>query len=329
MAFGDILGNSRAKRILRKALQRGRVPNSLLFIGPEGVGKKETALALAKAMNCHKGDDACEACPSCRAINKGNFPDVMVISPENSLHKIEHMRAMKHMAYLKPMVGKKRIFIVEDAEKMKDEAANSVLKILEEPPVFTYIILITNNPYVILPTIVSRCQKLNFSQILREDIEQELLARGYDGPRARIISSLVRGNLRQALTLEWEEVQALRKKAWQLFHAFLTGQGVSSFLKNYAFARRAFLEEEVGQVLEILSSFCRDLVVMKEGGSLGLLLNPDFEQEIREMQNLLNLGQIMGFLVKIDTALQALRRNLNVNLIVSSFFSGVMEQNHV
>ena len=329
MAFGDILGNSRAKRILRKALQKGRVPNSLLFIGPEGVGKKETALALAKAMNCHKGDDACEVCPSCRAINKGNFPDVMVISPENSLHKIEHMRAMKHMAYLKPMVGKKRIFIVEDAEKMKDEAANSVLKILEEPPVFTYIILITNNPYVILPTIVSRCQKLNFSQILREDIEQELLARGYDGPRARIISSLVRGNLRQALTLEWEEVQALRKKAWQLFHAFLTGQGVSSFLKNYAFARRAFLEEEVGQVLEILSSFCRDLVVMKEGGSLGLLLNPDFEQEIREMQNLLNLGQIMGFLVKIDTALQALRRNLNVNLIVSSFFSGVMEQNHV
>ncbi|MBN1223607.1 MAG: DNA polymerase III subunit delta' [Candidatus Aminicenantes bacterium] len=329
MAFGDILGNNRAKRILRKALQRGRVPNSLLFIGPQGVGKKETALVLAKAMNCQKGDDACEACPSCRAINKENFPDVMLMSPGNNVHKIDQMRTLKQTAYLKPMVGKKRVFILEDAEKMNDEAANSVLKILEEPPASTHIILITHNPYLILPTIQSRCQKLTFSQVLREDIEQELLNRGLDEPKARIISLLVRGNLRQALNLEWDEVQAFRKKAWQLFHALLTGEEVSAFLKNYAYIRRGSLEEEFSQVLEILSSLCRDLIVVKEGGNADLLLNPDYEKQIEEMRNLLNLGQIMDFLVKIDSALQALRRNLNVNLLVSSFFSSVMERNHV
>jgi len=330
MAFDDILGNSRSKRILRKALQRGRIPNSLLFMGPEGVGKRDVALVLAKAMNClQEKDDSCEVCSSCKAINNKNFPDVMVISPDKNSLKINQMREMKTTAYLKPMIGRKRIFVLEDVEKMNDEAANSVLKILEEPPVFTHIVLITHNPYLILPTIHSRCQKLVFSPILREDIEQELVSRGEEAERAKIISLLVKGNLKQALSLDWEEVQTIRNKAWQLFCALLRGERVSPFLKNYAYKRRDSLEEEFVNVVEILSSLCRDLLLVKEGGSLDLLLNPDYASEIQEAQNLISLGQIMNFLVKIDFALFALRRNLNVNLLVSSLFSSILEQSHV
>jgi DNA polymerase III delta' subunit len=330
MAFDDISGNSRAKRILKKALQKGRVPNSLLFAGPEGVGKRDMALVLAKAMNClQKKDDSCEVCTSCKAINNKNFPDVMMISPEKNLLKINQMREMKTTAYLKPMVGRKRIFVLEDAEKMNDEAANSVLKILEEPPVFTHIVLVTHNPYLILPTIHSRCQKLVFSPILREDIEQELVSRGEERKRAKIISLLVKGNLKQALSLDWEEVQTIRHKAWELFSAFLRGEGVSSFLKDYAFARRDSLEEEFVKVLEILSSLCRDLLLVKEGGDPELLLNPDFTAEIQEAQHFISLGQTMDFLVKIDFTLLAVRRNVNVNLLVSSLFSSVTEQRYV
>jgi len=329
MAFGDILGNSRAKRILKRSLQRGRIPNSLLFVGPEGVGKKETALVLAKALNCRMGDDACESCPSCRAINRNIFPDVMLLSPDNSVHKIDQMRAMKQTAYLKPMAGKKRVFILEDAEKMRDEAANSVLKILEEPPSFTHIILITRNPYLILPTIQSRCQILAFCQVLREDIEKELSRRGMDPEQAEIISLHVRGNLRQALSLEWEEVCVARETAWNLFRALLTGESVSAFHRNYAYARRLSLREDLGQVLEILCSLCRDLIVVKEGGESNLLLNPDRKEQIKEVQDLVSLGQIMEFLVKIDSVMQAIGRNANVNVLISSFFSSVMETNHV
>lgn len=330
MSFDDILGNSRAKRILRKALQRGRIPNSLLFTGPEGVGKTDTALVLAKAMNClQKKDDSCEVCSSCRAINNGNFPDVMVISPDKNLLKINQMREMKTVAYLKPMVGRKRVFILEDAEKMNDEAANSVLKILEEPPAFIHIVLITHNPYLILSTIQSRCQKLVFSPISREDIERELVFKGEEAERAKIISLLVRGNLKQALSLDWEEVQRIRDKAWQLFSALVGGESVSPFLKNYAYTRRDSLEEEFVKVMEILSSLCRDLLLVKEGASLDLLFNPDHASEIQEAKDLISLGQITNFLIKIDFALFALRRNLNVNLLVSSFFSSVLEQSHV
>jgi DNA polymerase-3 subunit delta' len=330
MAFDDILGNNRTKKILKKSLQKDRIPNSLLFSGPEGVGKRDTALVLAKAMNCLKSkDDACEVCASCRAIENGNFPDVMVLSPEKNILKIEQMRAMKQTAYLKPMTGRKRIFIIDQAEKMNDEAANSVLKILEEPPSFTHIILVTHNPYLILPTIKSRCQDLNFSQISKQDIIKVLVDKGQDEEKAQIISLLVRGNLKQAVNLDWEEVQALRKKAWQLFEVVLRGKGASAFIKDYAFRPRGSVETEFVQLLEILSSFGRDLLLIKTKGKKSLLMNPDYENGLRDAETRFTLGQALEYLVKIDTALYALERNVNVNLLVSSTLANMMERSYV
>lgn len=330
MAFEDVLGNSRTKQILKKSLERNRIPNSLLFYGPEGVGKRDIALVLAKAMNCLKlRDDACDVCTSCQAIENGNFPDVMVLSPEKNVLKIEQMREMKQTAYLKPMVGRKRIFVVDQAEKMNEEAANSVLKILEEPPSFTHLILITHNPYLILPTIKSRCQELSFSQISKFDIEKVLIERGQDEDKARIISLLVRGNLKQAITLDWEEVQPLREKAWRLLDGVLRAKSISSFVRDYAFRRRENLEAEFVQLLEILSSFGRDLLLIKSGGEKKLLLNPDYESGLLDAATLISLGQTLDFLVKIDNALYAFERNVNVNLLVSSTLASMMDRIHV
>ncbi|NOR15579.1 MAG: DNA polymerase III subunit delta', partial [Candidatus Aminicenantes bacterium] len=156
MGFSDILGNERIKRILRKALQRQRVPNSLLLSGPTGVGKIDFARTLAQALNClEMTDDACGHCSSCLAIAKGNFPDVLQPVPEKEVLKVEQMRILKDTAYLKPMLGKKRVFILDRAERLNAAASNSLLKILEEPPGFSHILLLTANPFVILPTIKS------------------------------------------------------------------------------------------------------------------------------------------------------------------------------
>jgi DNA polymerase-3 subunit delta' len=99
VGFDDVLGNGRVKKILRSALQRGRVPNSLLFCGPEGVGKRTLALVLARAVNCQRRpDDACGECPACRAISAGRFPDVQEIKPEGQFIKVEHIREMRQLA---------------------------------------------------------------------------------------------------------------------------------------------------------------------------------------------------------------------------------------
>ncbi len=322
MAFKDILGNSRVKKILRKALQKNKVPNSMLFYGPRGIGKKDMALVLAKAMNCErKKDDACEVCASCKAINAGNFPDVLEISPEKEVIKIDQMRILRKIAYLKPMMGKKRVFVVVDADKMTEEAANSLLKILEEPPLFSYIILVAYNPFMIMSTIKSRCQVLNFSPVSKEEIGKILVEKGYEEKKARIISLLVRGNLKQALSLEWEEVQDKRAKAWQLFLSLLRKGKVALFLRNYATSQRTLVRNEWEQVLEMLSSFCRDSILIKEKSDSRLLMNPDYEEDIKKEEALLSLEGLIDCLTKIDYAIYGLGKNLNVNLLVSSFFS--------
>lgn len=324
MAFKDILGNERQKKILRKALQKDRIPNSMLFCGLEGVGKKSLALVLAKAMNCEKKkDDACEVCSPCKAISRDNFPDVMVISPDGNIIKIDQIRILKQTAYLKPMVGQKRVFIVAEAEKMNEEAANSLLKILEEPPLFSHIILVTHNPDVIKPTIKSRCQILSFQPVSREDIEKILLEKGFGKERAKIIALLVGGNLKKALNLEWEEIQAKRAKAWELFLSLLKKEKVATFLKNYV-SSRSLMREELEEVLEIFSSFCRDLILIKEKSDIRLLMNPDYAEVFKKTENFLSLSKAMDYLEKIDYAFYAMQKNLNMNLLVTSLFSNLI-----
>jgi len=329
MAFKDITGNWGVKRILSKALKQKKLSNSLLFAGPEGIGKKETALVVAKALNClKKSSDACEECTHCRAINNGNFPDVMVLSPAKEVLKIDQMRLLKDTAYLKPMTGHRRVFIVEEAEKMNDEASNSLLKVLEEPPAFSQIILITSNPYIIIQTIKSRCQLFMFSPIARDEIEKVLALKGYREDKARILSLHVSGNLKQALTLEWEKVQTLREQAWHLFLAFLKEEKISPHMKQFSSLRTA-VKEELEDVFRILSSFCRDVILIKEGADRELLLNPDFEEDLLKIAGAITLEQALEILSRIDFAATGLKKNLNMNILLSAMFSKFLEWDHV
>jgi DNA polymerase-3 subunit delta' len=298
----------------------------------------ETALVVAKALNClRKTDDSCEECPSCVAINKKMYPDVMEIplpKKDSQIDKkkkdaqIDQVRFLKSIAYLKPMVGKKRVFIIPDAEKRSEPASNAILKILEEPPSFSHIILLTKNPYLILPTIKSRCQVLSFAPVFKEDIEKALLEKGYDTEKARVISLVVNGNLKYALSLDWDDLQEKRKKAWQVFQALIKKENSSGFLKEFSSSR--FTErQDLEQIFEILSSFCRDIVLFKEEGDLSHLMNPDFGQDLRETSGHLSLEQALDFLSKIDYSLYALQKNLNVNLLMSSLFSYFMEKQNV
>jgi DNA polymerase-3 subunit delta' len=152
---------------------------------------------------------------------------------------------------------------------------------------------------------------------------------GFEEKKARIISLLVHGNLKQALSLEWEEVQDKRMKAWQLFLSLLRKGKVALFLRNYATSQRAFIRDELEQVLEMLSSFCRDTILIKERGDRRLLMNPDYEEEIRKEETQLSLEALMDCLTKIDYAIYGLGKNLNVNLLVSSFFSYFKEWEYV
>lgn len=324
MAFKDIEGNERAKRILKLALERGRLPNSLLFAGPEGVGKRQTALTLAKALNCLRmTKDSCDECDACRAIDGGRFPDVMEIAAPAKEITIEQIRLLKQMAALRPLAGKKRVFILVDAENVNPASANSLLKVLEEPPPRSHIILLTASPFLLLPTIRSRCRTLSFTAMASEELERILRDRGFREDQARILALLAGGSLRRALELEWDEVQERKEKAWLLFEALLSGDRASLFLDAYGTLPKSALEE-FRETLEVFSSFARDLLLLGLGGDTRLLLNPDLEDRLRASGGW-PAPRLLAGLAEFDRALAELPKNLNKNLLAAALFSHIGE----
>lgn len=166
MSFNDIVNQDIAKRILKSAIKENKVHHSYLFFGPEGSGKKSTALEFVKALNCleRKNNEPCDSCSSCRRISKCLHPDMMVVSPSGAKQVIgiDAIRNVEHFAQLKSFEARYKVSLIERPEKLTKEAGNSFLKTLEEPPANVIIILLTAFPDKILPTIVSRCQKIKF-----------------------------------------------------------------------------------------------------------------------------------------------------------------------
>ncbi len=328
MAFKDVAGNKGIQKILRLALERGRVPNSLIFGGPEGSGKMAMALTLAKALNCENlTDDACDECASCRAIDAGSHPDVMTLANEVQKVKVEQTELIKQAAYLRPMTGRSRVFIVDDAKAMSPEAANSLLKVLEEPPSFSHIILVTDSPHLLLPTIRSRCRHLPFSPIGRDEIEQALIGRDFSPEQAGILALLVDGDLDRAKELDWDEVVALRASAWDLFESLSSADRASEFLERFGSVPKAVLEE-FGEVLEVFASFARDMLLLGLGGDPVFLLNPDFEDRLRMAAASWDVRRLLGVLAGLDLLLVELDKNMNKNLLATTFFSNFTELRH-
>ncbi|OGD10327.1 MAG: hypothetical protein A2Y86_04095 [Candidatus Aminicenantes bacterium RBG_13_62_12] len=351
MGFDRIVGQERAKNILRLALRRGRVPNSLLFAGPEGVGKRMTAFTLARALNCLRGgDDPCEECQNCRAVlagmedeNKG-FPDVKEILPGgkeilpwveknndeeagSDVIKIRQVRYVKYHAYRRPMAGRKRAFIFNEAEKMSEPSFSAFLKVLEEPPPLTHLMMLTAYPERIPQTIASRCSLMQFGPLPREDIERHLISLGREPERARVLAYLSSGSLETALEADWKEVNQVRREAWEILRALLRREGGAEFLEDYSFLRRGKgTTERLARLWEAMAAFLRDLLLARESEDLRLLMNPDYEAALRAEASSLSPGEIQSALDRVESSLKGLRTSRNLSLLVSAFYSDIIDR---
>ena len=194
--FDSIDGHAMAKRTLVRALRDGRTAHAYMFSGPDGVGKKLTAIAFAKKLNCERGggDDLCD-CPACDRIGRGIHPDVSVFEyPGSSVITVDNTREeIERRVFLKPFESKYKVFIIDGAERMNSSAQNAFLKTLEEPPAYSVIILITSLPSLILPTIHSRCQKVSFGGLDGRVAREKLLEKGELSEREAALAVAVAG----------------------------------------------------------------------------------------------------------------------------------------
>ena len=205
MGFADIKDQEIPLRFLRNVLTRNRIPNGLLFWGPSGVGKRTTAIEMAKAIYCAKGDgDACGKCLPCRKIVSGNHPDLTTLAPLKKSRNIDvkAIDSVIELASLKPFEGEWRIFMIHEADRMGVPAQNHLLKTLEEPLGRSVFMLISEHPQRLLPTIRSRCQRIRFGRLRPETVAGLLRSqREVSEEQARTIAAVSQGQMSRALDL--------------------------------------------------------------------------------------------------------------------------------
>lgn len=206
MPFQDILGQENAKKLLQNALRNETVSHAYLFSGPAGSGQMKTALTFAQAIFCTKSqEDACGECLECRKIDHGNHPDLQLLKPDGASIKIDQIRDLQRAFSYRSGSANPKIYIIDEADKMTVQAANSLLKFLEEPPAPAVGILIADNGRSLLPTIQSRTQRIPFSPLHPDIMLQELASEGIPTPLARCAVSLSSGldGCREILQQNW------------------------------------------------------------------------------------------------------------------------------
>ncbi len=216
--FDDVIGQDHIIKVLKNAVKRNRIPHALLFSGPRGVGKTSTARILAMALNCENVEDGepCLTCRSCRDIMDGRDVDVVEIDGASN-RGIDEIRDLRDRAGYVAISGKNKVFIIDEVHMLTKEAFNALLKILEEPPEHVKFIFCTTEPFNVLPTILSRCQRFDFKRLsITEIVKQlEIICKDqkieYEIEGLKLIAQMADGGMRDALSM-LDQIALMHKK---------------------------------------------------------------------------------------------------------------------
>lgn len=312
MSFKTIKGQDKAIAVIKGYLRQSRLAGSYLFVGPAGIGKKLTAMTLAKTINClGESLDSCDSCASCLKIDKGAHPDVHIIGSDvDEAVKIENIRQMHKEISLRPYEAKRKIFIVDNAHNMTADSANALLKTLEEPPQHNLLILITEKPNLLFKTIISRCQAVKFYPLSPEELRR-LLEDDYGTSKhaAHFLAYFCEGRLGEALRLK--DTDLLRQK--------------NKTIDEFLFPRREALgfsvtqtKADVRRQLNILAGLIRDIYLIKAGAQETGLINFDRKSELLKLSGRYTFIELDSMFGHLSDSLLYIEQNINVRLLLSN-----------
>ena len=311
MSLKNIKGQDRPIRILQGYLKSAGIQGAYLFTGEEGIGKLLAAENLAKALNClNEGEDSCDHCPSCIKIGKRGHPDVHLIGLDPDTIKIDSIRELKREIGLRPYEAKKKVFIVNNAHNLSSEAAGAILKVLEEPPRDSIIILVTAKPALLFKTIISRCKIIKFSPLKRIELK-EILKQDYslNDDTAHFLAYFCEGRIGYALRLKETDILTEKNVVIDLF----TSSG-NSGIENARLQNRENLRSQ----LNILTSWFRDIYLIKTGTAHSELINFDRKTELLKDMNRYTLFNVDEIIKSISDSMLFLEQNVNVKLLLSN-----------
>ncbi|HEY7410564.1 MAG TPA: DNA polymerase III subunit delta' [Vicinamibacteria bacterium] len=273
MPFPEVIGHERVKGLLAAALAGGRLPPALLLTGPAGVGKKLLAQATARGLLCARGPgEPCDECATCGRVRRGLHPDTALVVPDGAFIKVDAVRALVREVAGRPFEGRARAYVLDDAHAMNDQAQNALLKSLEEPPPTSHLLLVTDAPQGLLPTIRSRCQTLRLGPLPARLLEEALRERhSLSAEDAHLRAALCGGSLGAALAFESDSFQERREELL----ALLESAARLTAIDRIEAADGLKDTGDPALLLTVLRSLLRDVAALAAGAAPRALLNAD------------------------------------------------------
>jgi DNA polymerase-3 subunit delta' len=326
MPFRDVVGHARLIELLSRSAAGGTLPPSLLFVGPSGVGKRLTALAVAQALNCparidwQLAADACGRCTACSRIARGVHPDVVVVEPGDSgTIKIDQVRDVIDRAMYRPFEGRRRVVIIDQADALVAAAQNALLKTLEEPPSSSVFILVTSRPDVLLPTVRSRCPELRFRPLSAEEIASALIARDHTESEARAVAAAADGSLGQALQASAGELVEAREVAQRALAVAAASNDPAGRLDGAKLlltkSGSGSERDQLASHLRAMASLLRDVEVLATESDPAALANADVRPALERLAKGYGGERGVRAFGAVDQALVALDRNAGVKVV--------------
>jgi DNA polymerase-3 subunit delta' len=300
-----IIGHHQILKQLYHAIASNRVAGAYLFVGVANVGKETVALNFAKSINCRTSDEgACGTCLSCRKADDGNHPDLQIIRPSGAWIKIDQIRELQKRIIYRPLEGVRKVYILTEAERMNLEAANCLLKTLEEPPADSGLILLTTNLDALLPTIRSRCQIIPFHPLVVSELAGHLMERfDIDQSQALRVAATTGGAVGKALTL-LQDGASFEEEIPEIMIA-------NNRLDAFRIAEKWTQQPEA---LDHLVTWYRDLVLLHQGAPADLLTHIHHVEQLKQLTVRYSRLQLQSAIKAIFETKAMLQRNVNATL---------------
>jgi DNA polymerase-3 subunit delta' len=313
----QVIGQDRILSLLDYSLKTNAIAHAYLLVGPRHVGKGTLAVNLAQALNCDGPEVPCGECRSCQRISEGKHADVTPIGLDSRTEiGIDDIRGLQRLANLPPYEGKCKVFIIDEAEYLSTEAANSLLKILEEPPPRVVWLLLAAEEERLLPTIISRCQRLELKPVSSERV-QEVLVNSYnlDTDKAQLLTRLCHGRLGWAVSvLANDDILQQRSQKIDRLVSLLTAGLEQRFAYAQELAVQFSQNRKAGaETIEVWLDWWRDLMLTK-GGCQDAIINVDYRTVLEEQASGLSLSEIKESLTNLGLLQEAISKNVNPRL---------------
>jgi DNA polymerase-3 subunit delta' len=309
----QIIGHDWAVELLQRSLETGRVAHAYLLSGPPQIGKTRLALALAQALNCEQPEPPCGHCPSCLKIERGTHPDVRLIEGEGAAGsiRIAQIRQLQREAVLSPYEGRYRVFVLYRMDLATLEAANSLLKTLEEPPAQVVLILTAVQTEQLPSTVISRCQRLDLRPLARHTVEASLREKEIPAARAELLTRLAGGRLGWAFRASQDAaVLHQRQEALAQLIEMLSADRV----ERLEFAWKISRDPLAGRALiELWTTWWRDLLLVC-GRVAGQIVNIDRIDELQGLASQSTTAHALAMVSALQAAAAQLEANVNARL---------------